>query len=66
MMGEGFLRQTPAPWLDELPRYLKAIRLRIDKFGGQIGKGRVSVFAQQLGTRMPVSDKRVREQWQLC
>jgi ATP-dependent helicase HrpA len=27
---------------------------------------RVSVFAQQLGTRMPVSDKRLREQWQLC
>jgi ATP-dependent helicase HrpA len=106
LMGEGFLRQTPAPWLDELPRYLKAIRLRIDKLGGQIGKDRatvaeldalwqqyqaraagrplwqqpeplvryrfmleeyrVSVFAQQLGTRMPVSDKRLREQWQLC
>ena len=65
-MGDGFLRQTPALWVDELPRYLKAIRLRIDKFGGQIGKDRVSVFAQQLGTRMPVSDKRVREQWQLC
>ena len=106
LMGEGFLRQTPAPWLDELPRYLKGIRLRIDKLGGQIGKDRatvaeldalwqqyqaraagrplwqqpeplvryrfmleeyrVSVFAQQLGTRMPVSDKRLREQWQLC
>ncbi|MDF1629470.1 MAG: ATP-dependent RNA helicase HrpA [Alcanivoracaceae bacterium] len=106
LMGEGFLRQTPAPWLDELPRYLKAIRLRIDKLGGQIGKDRatvaeldalwqqyqaraagrplwqqpeplvryrfmleeyrVSLFAQQLGTRMPVSDKRLREQWQLC
>jgi len=106
LMGEGFLRQTPGPWLDELPRYLKGIRLRIDKLGGQIGKDRatvaeldalwqqyqaraagrplwqqpealvryrfmleeyrVSVFAQQLGTRMPVSDKRLREQWQLC
>jgi ATP-dependent helicase HrpA len=106
LMGEGFLRQTPAPWLDEMPRYLKGIRLRIDKLGGQIGKDRanvaeldalrqqyqaraagrplwqqpeplvryrfmleeyrVSVFAQQLGTKVPVSDKRLREQWQLC
>jgi ATP-dependent helicase HrpA len=65
-MGDGFLRQTPPPWLDELPRYLKGIRLRIDKLGGQIGKDRVSVFAQQLGTKVPVPDKRLREQWQLC
>ena len=34
---------SPAPWLDELPRYLKGIRLRIDKLGGQIGKDRATV-----------------------
>jgi ATP-dependent helicase HrpA len=26
---------------------------------------RVSLFAQQLGTKMPVSDKRVAKQWSL-
>ena len=27
---------------------------------------RVSLFAQQLGTRMPVSAKRLRQQWEAC
>lgn len=27
---------------------------------------RVSLFAQQLGTRYPVSEKRLRQQWELC
>jgi ATP-dependent helicase HrpA len=27
---------------------------------------RVSLFAQQLGTRFPVSEKRLRQQWELC
>jgi ATP-dependent helicase HrpA len=27
---------------------------------------RVSLFAQQLGTRVPVSAKRLNKQWELC
>ena len=100
----GFVRETPAEWLKELPRYLKAIEQRFDKLSSQLQKdrvwsgelnacwaqyqarlskhlqegkrdpqlqlyrwmleeNRVSLFAQQLGTKMPVSDKRVSKQW---
>ncbi|MFF7708325.1 ATP-dependent RNA helicase HrpA [Pseudomonas sp. NPDC007930] len=100
----GFVRQTPALWLKELPRYLKAIDMRLDKLPGQLQKDRmwsgefaqawaqysarlakhgqegkhdpeletyrwwleeyrVSLFAQQLGTKVPVSDKRLAKQW---
>ncbi len=100
----GFVRETPAEWLKELPRYLKAIEQRFDKLGSQLQKDRVwsgelaglwaqyqaradkhaqegkrdpqlvlyrwmleeyrvSLFAQQLGTKMAVSDKRLGKQW---
>ncbi|MEE4716887.1 ATP-dependent RNA helicase HrpA [Pseudomonas alliivorans] len=100
----GFVRETPAQWLKELPRYLKAIEMRLEKLPGQVQKDRVwsielaslwaqyqaradkhrqegkrdpelavyrwwmeeyrvSLFAQQLGTKMPVSDKRLSKQW---
>ncbi|EPN01799.1 ATP-dependent helicase HrpA, partial [Pseudomonas syringae pv. actinidiae ICMP 19070] len=100
----GFVRETPAAWLKELPRYLKAIEMRLEKLPGQVQKDRVwsielaglwaqyqaradkhaqegkrdpelalyrwwmeeyrvSLFAQQLGTKMPVSDKRLSKQW---
>ena len=100
----GFVRQTPAEWLREYPRYLKAIEQRLDKVGSQLQRDRVwsgelagyweqyqaraakhaqegkrdpeltlyrwmleeyrvSLFAQQLGTRMAVSDKRLSKQW---
>ncbi|MFC3609278.1 ATP-dependent RNA helicase HrpA [Stutzerimonas tarimensis] len=99
-----FVRDTPAEWLKEFPRYLKAIDGRLDKVGSQVQRDRVwtgeitgywaqyqaraakhaqegkrdpnleayrwmleeyrvSLFAQQLGTRMPVSDKRLSKQW---
>ncbi|MFT5781130.1 MAG: ATP-dependent helicase HrpA [Pseudomonas sp.] len=102
----GFVRETPMDWLNELPRYLKAVEQRFDKLGSQVQKDRVwsgelngcwaqyqtrlskhtkegkrdlqlqqyrwmleeyrvSLFAQQLGTKMPVSDKRVAKQWGL-
>lgn len=102
----GFVRETPAEWLKELPRYLKAVEQRFDKLAGQLQKDRVwsgelnacwaqyqarlskhrqegkrdpqlvlyrwmleeyrvSLFAQQLGTKLPVSDKRVSKQWSL-
>lgn len=100
----GFVRETPAQWLKEVPRYLKAIEQRLDKIGGQVQRDRVwsgelagyweqyqarlgkhsqegkrdpqlvlyrwlleeyrvSLFAQQLGTKLPVSDKRLSKQW---
>ena len=101
----GFVRETPAQWLKEIPRYLKAIEQRLDKIAGQVQRDRVwagelagyweqyqarlakhsqegkrdpqlglyrwlleeyrvSLFAQQLGTKLPVSDKRLSKQWQ--
>ncbi|NNJ16874.1 ATP-dependent RNA helicase HrpA [Pseudomonas putida CSV86] len=100
----GFVRETPGLWLKELPRYLKAIELRLEKLGAQVQKDRVwsgelgnlwaqykaradkhaqegkrdeqlqvyrwwleeyrvSLFAQQLGTKVPISDKRLGKQW---
>lgn len=100
----GFVRETPALWFKELPRYLKAVELRFDKLGSQVQKDRVwstelaglwaqyqaraqkhgqegkrdpqlelyrwwleeyrvSLFAQQLGTKAPISDKRLNKQW---
>jgi ATP-dependent helicase HrpA len=31
LLARGFLRRTPSPWLAQLPRYLSAIEVRIDK-----------------------------------
>ncbi|WP_407315609.1 ATP-dependent RNA helicase HrpA [Pseudomonas sp. nanlin1] len=100
----GFVRDTPAAWLKELPRYLKAIELRLEKAAAQVQRDRVwsgelaglwaqyqaraskhaqegkrdpelalyrwwleeyrvSLFGQQLGTRVPISDKRLSKQW---
>ncbi|WP_313500073.1 ATP-dependent RNA helicase HrpA [Stutzerimonas nitrititolerans] len=100
----GFVRETPAQWLREYPRYLKAIEQRFEKIGTQLQRDRVwsgelagyweqyqarlkkhqqegkrdpeliqyrwmleeyrvSLWAQQLGTKMPVSDKRLNKQW---
>ena len=101
----GFLRDTPADWLAQLPRYLKALCTRIERLPGQYPKDqshtaqlqglaaplwaaadshpglfllspealqyrwlleefRVSLFAQNLGTRQAVSAKRLQEHWQ--
>jgi ATP-dependent helicase HrpA len=101
----GFVRETPAEWLREYPRYLKAVEQRFEKIGAQLQRDRVwsgelagyweqyqarlakhaqegkrdpelqayrwmleeyrvSLFAQQLGTKMAVSDKRLGKQWQ--
>lgn len=100
----GFVRDTPAVWLKEMPRLLKAVELRLEKLPSQVQKDRVwsgelanlwgqyqtrlnkhgqegkrdpqlevyrwlleeyrvSLFAQQLGTKVPVSDKRLSKQW---
>ena len=106
LLYPGFVRDTPAQWLQEYPRYLKAIEQRLDKLGGQLQQDRVwtlelagymeqlkkrqdkhqkegkfdeelvtyrwmleeyrvSLFAQQLGTKVTVSDKRLSRQWAL-
>ncbi len=100
----GFVRETPAEWLREYPRYLKAVEQRFEKIGAQLQRDRVwsgelagyweqyqarlakhaqegkrdanlqlyrwmleeyrvSLFAQQLGTKLAVSAKRLSKQW---
>lgn len=103
LLHPSFLSETPWKWLVELPRYLQAIRMRIEKLkSGGIAKDRglaapivaawqsyttckassqsnlaevaqrleelrwmieelrVSIFAQQLGTKVSVSPKRIQ------
>ncbi len=38
LLGAGFLRDTPAEWLAQYPRYLKALRHRVERLKGQHGK----------------------------
>ena len=104
LLYAGFVRATPAQWLQEYPRYLKAVEQRLEKLPSQVQQDRVwtieltgymeklkkrqekhaqegkfdqelvlyrwmleeyrvSLFAQQLGTKVPVSDKRLSRQW---
>jgi ATP-dependent helicase HrpA len=105
LLSGPFLRDTPAEWLAQYPRYMKALLQRIERLAGQYPKDqqytetlralaqplqevqeerpgllllsaearayrwmleefRVSLFAQNLGTRQAVSQKRLAEQWQ--
>jgi ATP-dependent helicase HrpA len=105
LLDQSFLRETPAEWLAQYPRYLKALLHRIERLAGQYPKDqkytqtlelltqplkevlrerpnllllspeartyrwmleefRVSLFAQSLGTRQAVSQKRLAQQWQ--
>jgi ATP-dependent helicase HrpA len=104
LLGTSFLRDTPAEWLAQYPRYLKALLNRVERLAGQYPKDqkytqsldgltqplrdvlqgrpnllllsddastyrwmleefRVSLFAQNLGTRLAVSQKRLVEHW---
>jgi ATP-dependent helicase HrpA len=104
LLQPHFMRDTPAQWLAQYPRYFKAMQTRMERFAGQQAKDerhvemleplvsplldalhqrpalladcevaeryrwmleefRVSLFAQQLGTRQPVSQKRLVAQW---
>lgn len=100
-----FLRETPQEWLEQYPRYLKAVRIRMEKLtSGRIARDRemarefeplwqacldlmqqherqgrfdpeleryrwmleeyrVALFAQELGTAVKVSPKRLETQW---
>ncbi len=100
LVHPGFIRETPWCWMQQIPRYLKALELRLEKLQGGVERDlanlrqfrplwerylqwaeaageepchderwveyrwlleelRVSLFAQQLGTRRPVSVKRL-------
>jgi ATP-dependent helicase HrpA len=104
LLQAGFQRDTPREWSAQYPRYLKALRTRVERLSGQYTKDqkhtallhelaqplwdsvekrpglfllcaparqyrwmleelRVSLFAQNLGTRQAVSQKRLQEQW---
>jgi ATP-dependent helicase HrpA len=102
LMPAGYLLVTPWARVREFPRYLRALRLRLDKAGQDAARDaklvneaqqwelrywaavkseqgrlapeddpfrwlleeyRVSLFAQQVGTAMPVSAKRLAEAW---
>src|SRR5690606_38183175 len=109
LVRPGFVRTTPAEWLERFPRYLEAAELRLERLPNNPGKDRagqnalrpqlerieelaggdieklealcsrhselatwrwmieeyrVSLFAQELKTAVPVSEKRMEEQWQ--
>jgi ATP-dependent helicase HrpA len=105
LFAPGFLVRTPWPWLQQFPRYARAIVMRLQKLTGGAGQRdqqhlsavvprwqrgierlkqhrerqlydpelesyrwmteefRVSLFAQELGTAVPVSEKRLDQQW---
>ena len=102
----GCVFKTPIKWFNQLPRYLRAIQIRLEKaplnpqkdklamieldkfwsmheerlqkegefsyqsnaewqlFRWMLEEYRVSLFAQTLKTQMPVSDKRLKKQWE--
>jgi len=97
LFADNFPDSVPGDWLWEYPRYIKALRARIEKLPGnperdlsdatqiqnlyqqwqslrernssvlpqfpwQLQELRVSMFAQNLGTRQPVSIKRLQKQ----
>ncbi len=105
LVTKHFLIETPAPWLQHLPRYLQAINVRLSKlmnaglsrdsaqasvlaplqqqylsrverhrkvglidleletYRWMLEELRVSLFAQELKTAIPISPKRLEAQW---
>lgn len=105
LVFKGFLTEVPYPQLQQYPRYLKGIELRLEKYQRELPRQRmlceqlqqltrqyrgqleldskhnrynealneyrwmleeyrISLFAQQLGTRTTVSEKRLKQLWQ--
>ncbi len=53
LLAAGFLRDTPGPWLAQLPRYLKALRTRIERLSGQYAKDQANTqLLQALSSRL--------------
>ena len=101
LVSSGFMTVTPLLWLQQFPRYMKAIKQRFERLQGNqksdeqltvelagfwtryeeqpddvkslsnevqtyrwmVEEYRVSIFAQSLGTKVPVSAKRLEKQW---
>ncbi|RRD01348.1 ATP-dependent RNA helicase HrpA [Amphritea balenae] len=104
IIRQGFMVELPVAQLQELPRYLNGIQVRLEKYQRELPRQRmlseqlqqfwskyqkqaeqdskhhrynpaleefrwlleeyrVSLFAQQLGTKMTVSEKRLKQQW---
>lgn len=98
LLSPSYLHSTPAMWLTQYPRYLKAINMRLEKLPRQVAKDsedtrsinklgyiidkglqanpdnlvlieirwhieelRVSLFAQTLGTQVPMSVRRLEK-----
>ena len=38
LLQTGFMRDTPAAWLAQYPRYMKALRTRVERLSGQYPK----------------------------
>lgn len=105
LFAKDFIIDTPWEWLQEYPRYLRAIERRLEKLRGEYQRDktllqglelleqpleshwsdnrqalrscselveyrwlmeeyRVSLFAQQLGTKQPISEKRLKVLWE--
>nr|WP_232846217.1 ATP-dependent RNA helicase HrpA [Amphritea pacifica] len=105
LIFKGFLAEVPVQQLQQYPRYLQGIVLRLEKYQRELPRQRmlseqlqqltrqyqgqlqldrqhnrynaaldeyrwmleeyrISLFAQQLGTRITVSEKRLKQQWQ--
>ncbi|MEM8561218.1 MAG: ATP-dependent RNA helicase HrpA [Pseudomonadota bacterium] len=43
----GFMRDTPEQWLLQLPRYMKAIRIRLERLSGQYAKDQRNIETLQ-------------------
>ena len=96
LLGMDFPRHVPRQWLRQYPRFLKAIKYRLDKLQGNLVRDReatqeiaryterleqdtlsddarhfrwmleeyrVSLFAQAMGTSIPVSARRLDKYW---
>ncbi len=53
-----------APWLERFARLDAEDKQRLDAFRWMLEEYRISLFAQSLGTSMPVSDKRLAREWE--
>jgi ATP-dependent helicase HrpA len=55
LLPPAFIETTPHPWLDYLPRYLKAVTRRIERLAGNLRRdaelaAKVKPFAAALGS----------------
>jgi len=56
----GFVRQTPHPWLKQLPRYLSAMEKRLEKLPAQTARERI--WTAELNALREQYQKRARKQ----